>query len=526
MSKQLPRLKTIISILFGAMLIVMIETNASERVALVVGNADYHYTPALENPANDAQDIAAQLQSMGFAVELAVDVNLARFQQAVQHFTSALGQAQVGLFFYAGHGMQVNGKNYLVPVDAKLKSEAALDFEVLDLATVMRQLEREVPTRIIILDACRDNPLAQDLKRSLGSTRRSAAIGQGLAEVQSDVGTLIGYSTAPNTGALDGRGQRNSPYTQALLNHMETPGLEIGQMLRRVRRDVLRATKQEQVPWESISLTHDFYFIPKPNRQSDAPFRDTLRDGSLGPEMITLTPDRFWLGDIQGIGRTNERPLVAIDLASAFAISRHEVTFDQYDRYCQATRQTCPNDQDWGRGNRPVINVSYREAKAYTVWLTQQTGQTYRLPTEAEWEFAARAGQTTSYSFGNDSNALCQYANGADAAAQTRVDLDAVMTCDDHYAFTAPVGSYRGNGWGIHDLHGNVWEWVLDGYSETAYSLYASKGYQPLSTVYDRYVIRGGSWSDPPSALRAAARNGVPPNYRASNLGFRVARSP
>lgn len=494
------------------------------RVALVVGNSDYLHAPSLENPVNDAADIADQLQAVDFEVHRALNVELAEFRRILRRFTDALRGADTGLFFYAGHGLQADGKNYLVPVDAKLSSKAALDFEVMALETVLRQLEREVPTRIIFLDACRDNPLSQNLSQSPAT--RAAAVGRGLARVKSGVGSLIAYATAPNTQALDGSGQRNSPYTRALLDHLDTPGLEIGQMLRRVRRDVLASTGQRQVPWESLSLTGDFYFLPGQGKEASATVQDTLADGSLGPEMVRLTARRFRMGDQQGVGRTDERPTFDIVLAQDLLIGRYEITFAQYDRFCDATQRPKPADSGRGRGNRPVINVTYADAAAYAQWLAAQTGQTYRLPTEAEWEYAARAGSQSSYAFGNNPKQLCQYANGADLTAQASLPVKQVTECQDGYTYTAPVGSFAANAWGLHDLHGNAWEWVEDGYRAKAYRRYAASGYQPPDNENGRQVIRGGSWSDPPNALRSAARQGVKPTHQTSNLGFRVVREP
>ena len=167
------------------------------------------------------------------------------------------------MLFYAGHGLQVTGHNYLVPVDAALASERDLDFEAVSLDFVLRQMEvgREGKTSIVFLDACRNNPLSRNLARSMGT--RSAAVGQGLAEVQTGVGTFIAYSTQPGNVALDGAG-RNSPFTQALAAHVVEPGKNLTAIMIEVRNDVLKATEGRQVPWDHSALTSDFFFQGEP----------------------------------------------------------------------------------------------------------------------------------------------------------------------------------------------------------------------------------------------------------------------
>ena len=188
---------------------------AEKRVALVVGNSAYVEAPALPNPINDASDMAAALQKVGFEVILGLDLGKVAFDGKVRDYARALEKADVAVFFYAGHGLQVGGRNYLVPVDARLKSERDLDFDAVSLDFVLKQVEldREGKTSIVFLDACRDNPLSRNLARSMGT--RSASVGQGLAQVQTGVGTFIAYSTQPGNVAVDGAG-RNSPFTAAL----------------------------------------------------------------------------------------------------------------------------------------------------------------------------------------------------------------------------------------------------------------------------------------------------------------------
>src|SRR5262245_41729192 len=227
------------------------------RVALVIGNAAYRYSPRLENPRNDATDMSIVLRRKGFRVVEGFDLGKAAFDAKISEFTEALRGAEVGLLFYAGHGVQVSGQNYLVPVDAKLTTTAALDTEMVRLDLVHRTMEREARTSILFFDACRDNPLARTLARSMGS--QSPDVGQGLAAIESGAGTLISFSTQPGNVALDGKG-RNSPFSGALIRQLSTSNEDLNWILIAVRNDVMRQTDHRQVPWEHSALTRRFYF--------------------------------------------------------------------------------------------------------------------------------------------------------------------------------------------------------------------------------------------------------------------------
>jgi hypothetical protein len=234
---------------------------ADKRVALVIGNAAYKNVTQLKNPVNDATDVSAALKRLGFDVVTGLDVDASGMRSLVRSFSDKLDGSNVALLFYAGHGLQVAGKNYLVPVDAQIESPADLDFGTIDLDLVLHSMEADTRVNIIFLDACRDNPLAANLARRLGT--RSAGVGRGLAQVASGVGTLIAFSTQPGNVALDGQG-RNSPFASALLKTIEQPGLSLGDIMLDVRNDVLASTDRKQVPWDNSSLTGQFYFKPLP----------------------------------------------------------------------------------------------------------------------------------------------------------------------------------------------------------------------------------------------------------------------
>jgi hypothetical protein len=230
------------------------------RVALVIGNGAYTNVTPLTNPPNDARDISSALRDLGFKVIEGYNLDSTKMRGKIEEFGAAMPGAAVTLFYYAGHGMQVAGKNYLVPVDARLEHPSSLGVEAIEVSTVISDMETEKRINLVFLDACRDNPLSRSLARSMG-TSRSASVGQGLAQLNAGIGTLITFATSPDTVALDGAG-RNSPFTTALLKHIRTPGLEVRTMLTRVRADVIKATNEQQVPWDHSSLTGEFYFKP------------------------------------------------------------------------------------------------------------------------------------------------------------------------------------------------------------------------------------------------------------------------
>ncbi len=237
---------------------------AERRVALVIGNSAYRHVPILANPRNDAADMAAKLKGLGFEVVSGSDLDLGGVRHSIRDFVNRLEGADMALFFYAGHGLQVNGENYLAPVDAQLSSYIDLDFETVPINLILSAMERSTKINLVFLDACRDNPLAGNLSRSMGT--RSSAVGRGLAKLGSGIGSLIAFATQPGNVALDGEG-RNSPFTTALLRHLGTPGQDITRDLVQVRRDVLDSTAGKQVPWETSSLTGDVVLKMKPKEK-------------------------------------------------------------------------------------------------------------------------------------------------------------------------------------------------------------------------------------------------------------------
>ncbi|MDM8560973.1 SUMF1/EgtB/PvdO family nonheme iron enzyme [Candidatus Parabeggiatoa sp. HSG14] len=237
-------------------------------------------------------------------------------------------------------------------------------------------------------------------------------------------------------------------------------------------------------------------------------FRDRLKDGSKGPKMVWIPSGSFGMGDIQGDGDSDEKPVHHVSV-NRFAMGKYEVTFAEYDKFANATRRKKPSDNDWGRGNRPVMNVTWYDAVAYTEWLTQQTGQQYRLPTEAEWEYAARAGTETKYWWGNNIGKNRAVCNGCGSRWDGKR--------------TAPVGSFSANPFGLHDTVGNVWEWTCSEY-ESKYKGKEKRCLGKYRVNHNRLVLRGGSWDDQLVDMRSASRYWWWPTSRYRFGGFRLAR--
>jgi Caspase domain/Sel1 repeat len=251
------------------------------RTALIIGNSAYKSSP-LVNPVNDANDMAAVLKKLGFSVRLKINADQRSMESSIRAFGKELRSGGVGLFYFAGHGLQVDGRNYLIPIDAHIESEADVKYESVDAGRVLSQMyEAENGLNIVILDACRDNPYARSFRSSE----------KGLAKMDAPTGSILAYATAPGSVAADGT-DRNGLYTSMLLKHMIESNLVIERVFKKVRIDVINASGNRQVPWELSSLTGDFYFYSKrgivvkkqTEVESKKPIKETPKYVSISPE--------------------------------------------------------------------------------------------------------------------------------------------------------------------------------------------------------------------------------------------------
>ncbi len=615
---------------------------APKRVALVIGNDKYDTLPQLNNAGIDARGMAAKLQDLGFDVILKLNASRRGMVRALAEFEGRASAADVGLVFYAGHGIQADGTNYLIPSNAQIEVEVDLRSEGMDSRDFLTAM-KNAGTRlnIVIMDACRDNPLP---KRS-----RSAARGLTVTAVPSGIkGTAIVYSAAPGQTAQDGPKGGHGVFTGALLAVLDRPGLKLEDVFKQTAIKVASLTNNRQKPWINSSITGDFVFNPAAPLRAVAPlvphgarpsgnaaellFWESIKDsnnpsafkaylaqypdgsfatlarlkvdefapkqtaslppsikveeldaiyvalktvnvrsapttasakvggiardtgvtvtgtvaggkwfrierpgGQVGyifasllapvdggeiaawgkvkdakaatevtaflrsypaghfaarakqlhaaltprvatiipprataprpvkpvvgiyparrpgdsfqdcadcPELVVIPSGSFRMGDLQGGGKADEKPVHDVRIGYSFAVGKFEVTFAEWDACVSAGG--CgyrPNDRGWGRGRHPVMHVSWDDAQTYISWLSAKSGQSYRLLSESEWEYVARAGTGTNYSWGNQFDGAKASMNGQS---------------------TKPVGSYEPNGFGLYDMHGNVWEWVAD----------------------------------------------------------------
>jgi len=540
--KQL-RLGYLIFAVLGALALAPASASAAgKRVALVIGDSAYQYTHPLENPANDARLMTQTLQQLGFVVSTVTDASKMQLERQLLEFSRNADDADVAAIYYAGHGVQANGRNYLVPVDARLEDELSLQVEAVDLDVVLQSVA-QAQASLVFIDACRDNPLAAQM-RIKGGGRGGG--NRGLARIDHPPGgTLIAFATAPDTVAGDGAGG-NSPFTSALSKYLLEPGLEIRQVLTRVRKSVREATANRQEPRSDDGLTADLFLLPSTTAMAvNDPASHALyptpampaaaqlpvpavssasganQDCGECPAMVHIPSGTYQMGSgnfIVGLFGPNskldtdaESPQHRVTLRS-FWMSESPVTLAQWDA-CAAARgcNAQPTDEGWGRGNQPAINISWDDAQQYVRWLSQKTGRQYRLPSEAEWEYAARAGTRTRYWWGDDTGS--SHANCAGCGSRW----------DSRQA--APTGSFAANAFLLRDMLGNVFQWTQDCWHD-GYTGAPENGAPWSSGSSCNYrVARGGSWSSPADELRTAFRTRFVAAQAFSNVGLRVVRS-
>ena len=436
-----------------------------KRVAFVIGNSAYKHAGELSNPRNDAVDMTAILKQKGFIVIDGIDLDKASFVARLQEFSLALKGAEIALFFYAGHGIQVDGRNYLLPVDAELATAPALDAQLVPMTFIYREMEAKTRFKIVILDACRNNPLADELRRAIG--QRSSTVGRGLAREDLGLGwdSVVSFSTQPGNVALDGDG-RNSPFTAALVRNLaaSTGDTDFAAILAKVRGEVTRSTQRAQNPWDISSLRVALYLDratqpevseatlawAKVNRQSYAeveafvgrygsgPEADrarrllavppcialkegggrcikvagstskplvrvipSFRDCPECPEMVIVPWGHFHMGSPDSeIGRDPGEEQTRITIPYHFAVGRLKITAAEWNACVAAGGCNVSSNATEGQGSNSIAEISFDEAKSYARWLSKKTGKSYRLPSEAEWEFVTRAGTTTAYWWG------------------------------------------------------------------------------------------------------------------------------
>lgn len=582
---------SVLLLLVLVMIMVTLPLMAESKTALVIGNSSYSTLPVLKNPVSEAIEMKTVLEEAGFKVIYLTNASKSQMQDAVLQFKQELDQkGGIGLFHYGGHGMQLNGKNYLIPVDANIQEEWQIDSMALDADYVLSAMESSrSEANIIILDACRDNPIT--------SGRRSGT--RGFAKMNAPVNSIIVYSAGEGETANDGL------FTPTLIRYIRQGGMKFTDMVMQVRREVYEASGKKQRPAEYSMLMFDLWITPvNGTLKMIQPQSD---NGNL--TITVISPGELWIdgiknrfiypGDIVTIdgvdigvhnveiryGRfkesktvsviKNETAVLAFDhlpipiapnpqyfaliksgsftmgspvsepdresdespqrrvSIHSFWMGRYEITFSEYDAFCSATDREKPDDEGWGRGDRPVINISWIDALEYCNWRSYVDGLTpvytidrlrniftcdwsangYRLPTEAEWEFACRSGTVTPFETGLQ--ITTDQAN-FDGKCPYRASPVGVFR-----EKTLPVGSFKPNQWGLYDLHGNVGEWCWD-YWGTYTGTSVTDPYGAKNGQYR--VSRGGSWYSKGKEIRSASRYKSAPGNTFDYIGFRLVR--
>lgn len=328
-----------------AMLLISLNTALarSDRVALVIGVSDYDQTIKLANPERDATGVATALESVGFDTTLLLDTNLEEFGQGLLDFEQKLDGAKVALFYFAGHGIQIGQKNYLLSKDAKVENALLIDQDGFALSRILQIMESRAELAIALVDACRDNPLANAMIENSGSTARSTlGLNRGLAPIQNKAqNTLVAFATAPGAIALDGDIQGNSPFASALIKHMVQPDIEVSTMLKRVTFDVLDITKGKQRPEVVTSMAREFYFAKRDQKTSDeaSKFEIEFQATELLKSARTMPAGKLRISALEIIIK-NYPQTVASELAKvmldqelesnkAIANARKKTTFDR-----------------------------------------------------------------------------------------------------------------------------------------------------------------------------------------------------
>ena len=523
--------------------------DAAPRVALLIGNATYSDAP-LTNPPNDVKAVAQALRDVGFEVRTLTNAGDKQMSRAIRDFGQSAQGAEIALFYYSGHGMQSRGENYLIPVGAQVQHENDLPVEAVSANQVLRWIEEASPrAAVVILDACRDSPVAV----------KSKSGGKGLSRMDAPTGTLVAYATAPGTTAGD-----EGYYAQSLAKHLREPGLVLEDVFDRVGADVAKRTRNKQLPRMEDGLYEKVYLIPAgegrpapppprlpdrpvsttpavdpgeaaywaevkksdnpddyaaylasyPNGRYSADARDYIeRDKQAKVARERLKENQAWQqaqngeshasyevylkaysnGRYAPLARLKQSrlrpPVLEPEMVPIpgkdYAMGKYEVTQAQW----RSVMINNPSELQ-GCDDCPVDSVSWDDIQGYLKKLNELTGKQYRLPTENEWKLACDGGQERHFCGGDDLDSVGWYENNSGNK-------------------THPVGSKRANGYGLHDMSGNVWEWMQDcSYGDCS-----------------QRVLRGGSWSSGSNSTHAPSRYKNLSDIRFINYGFRVART-
>ena len=505
--------------------LVSLFAQEEKRLALVIGNSEYT-SGKLNNAVNDANKVSAKLKTLGFDVMLYNNTSQKTMGDAINAFTDKASDYAVALFYYAGHGIQSEGSNYLIPVDDdKIEKESDIRYYSEDVNRLLARLEESgCKLKIVVLDACRNNPLCRSWHRSAAS--------QGLAFINAPNGTLIAYATSPGCVAEDGGTAQNSPYTTAFLQTLNKSNLSILEFFNEVGGLVRNFTDGKQTPWLATSpIEGNFIFNkftivageekdlqqqPQSQLQSQVKSSTTSSVSSsvstlnnkktytvngVSFTMVKVAGGTFTMGALasDSDAYSDEEPAHSVTLSN-YSIGETEVT----QALWQAVMGSNPSNFT-GNLQCPVEQVSWEDCQEFIRKLNSLTGVTFRLPTEAEWEYAARGGSQSrgyKYSGSNDLGSVAWYVYNS--------------LCTTH-----AVKTKQPNELGLYDMSGNVGEWCSDWGG--SYSSFAQTNPTGPSSGSGR-VLRGGSWFNNARDCRVAYRVNGYPDYGYGSVGLRLAQ--
>lgn len=486
------------------------------RVALVIGNANYPGSNVpLPYAIKDARAFAQELQRSEFRVILKEDVNGEQMRQAIESFLNEIQKGSSALIYFNGLAIQSAKHNYLIPINVPIWAEPDVRREGINIDDLLAEMSRKgAKVKLVILDASRNNPIE----------RRFRLPQIGLAPINLPEGTLAISAAFPGKIASDipaFKGDDTGAATwfgSELIKQIRVPGANASDAFARVHDAIFRASNGQQVPSISSTLAEKFVFrkalpppvpppprppVPPPAPQTLKP-GDTFRDCPDCGELVVVPPGSFDMGSTSDF----EGPVHRVTIAKPFAMGRREVTFTEWDSCVASGGCKALPDRGWGRGDRPALGVTWLQAKHFLSWLSKKTGQRYRLPSEAEWEYAARAGTTTEYWWGRDAGVARANCRDCNTGRPQQ---------------TLPVGSFPPNPFGLYDTSGNVAEWVEDCWNDD-YGGAPTDGSAWTAGQCRLRVIRGGSFDSQARYVRTAARFRYDMNLPFFANGFRVLR--
>ena len=486
--------------------------------ALIIGESAYAAGIAPSNLAlNNAQSLARELSRLGFTVNFETNLGEGALRRAIDAFTTSIKPGAADLFFFSGYGIEDKGSSYLIPLDASIWTEADVRAQGIAIDSILSAMDKAgAKVKIAILDASRRNPFE----------RRFRSLSTGLGSIDIPPQTLL-FSAAEPGKVVSDAGRDGDVFLSELLKELRAPDQSVQDVFSRTRLGVSRVTNNQQTPWMLSTLAAPL-FLKSPAGGASAPDQAQEAESNAGAERFGVSPDampgtvfrdcancpdlvvapagEFDMGSDEF---DTEQPAHSVVIAKPFAIGRGEVTFAQWDA-CVADGACAgwrPDDRGQGRNDTPVSEVSWSDAHRFLDWLSRKSGRAYRLPSEAEWEYAARGGVATRFWWGDEAGTGHANCRGCGGPGQP-----------------TPVGSYPANGFGLVDTAGNVAEWVEDCWTDS-YLGAPRDGAVAEDGPCKQRVVRGGSFDAGPRYVRSASRFLYDAELRYYTNGFRVARN-